>query len=199
LPEEKPKLAILYDGQLRELKGVIDGLIQYLNRDAKVNFVPSKADWAAVSADIVVEKSNLGIVGIIGEKPMAKFDFPDCEICAAELDLEKVLGLCSRGAEYEELPKFPAIERDLSIIIDENILWAQIEKAVRANSPPQLEAVRFAEVYHGKNIPQGKKSIMFSIIFRDDDGTLTHDAVDKFQADIVTQLEKQTGAKLRSI
>ena len=174
-------------------------MIQYLNSVEKVTFVLSETGWAKASAEIVTDNAILGSAGIISDKLIQKYDFPAGEICAAELDLEKVFALCGRQTEFRQIPKFPAIERDLSIIIDESVQWAAIEKAVRAKAPEALETVRFVEVYHGKNIPEGKKSIMLTIVFRDEDGTLTHDAVDKFQSNIVTELESSTGAKLRSV
>jgi phenylalanyl-tRNA synthetase beta chain len=198
LPDEKTKLAVVYDGSFRELKGVIEGLLQTLNRNAKVNFAPADFVWSQVSASISADNKELGSIGVISQKVREKFDFAQIEICAAELDLDKLMNLYNKTVKYQPVPKFPAIERDLSIIVDENIPWSVIETAVRTSAPAQLEFVRFVEVYRSKNIPAGKKSIMLSILFRDDDGTLTHDAVDRFQSDIVAELEKVAGAQLRT-
>jgi phenylalanyl-tRNA synthetase beta chain len=198
LPDEKTKLAIVYDGSFRELKGVIEGLLQALNSNVKVKFVPGDSVWAKASAAVVADDTELGSAGIISKKLMEKFDFPPAEICAAELDLEGLFALYNRTVKYRNVPRFPAIERDLSIIVNEKIQWSEIENAVRKKAPAQLETVRFVEVYRGKNIPGGKKSIMLSLLFRDDDGTLTHDAVDRFQSDIVAELEKAAGAQLRT-
>ena len=198
LPDEKTKLAIIYDGSFRELKGVIEGLLQALNSNVKVKFVPGDSVWAKAAAAVVADNTELGSAGIISQKLMEKFDFPPAEICAAELDLEGLFALHNRTVKYRNVPRFPAIERDLSIIVDEKIQWSEIENAVRKKASAQLETVRFVEVYRGKNIPDGKKSIMLSLLFRDDDGTLTHDAVDRFQSDIVAELEKAAGAQLRT-
>jgi phenylalanyl-tRNA synthetase beta chain len=198
LPDEKTKLAIVYDGSFRELKGVIEGLIKSLNSRVKIEFQPQNLIWAYASASIIADNIELGSTGIISPKLMEKFDFPPAEICAAELDLEKLFDLCSRQLKYQPVPRFPAVARDLSIIVDENIPWSKIEDSVYKKAPDQLEEVRFVEVYRGKNIPQDKKSIMLSLLFRDDDGTLTHDTVDRFQADIVDQLSRAVGAQLRT-
>ncbi len=198
LPDEKTKLAVVYDGSFRELKGVVEGLLHALNSNVKVKFVPGDSVWAKAAAVVVADNTELGSAGIISKKLMEKFDFPPAEICAAELDLEGLFALYNRTVKYRNVPRFPAIERDLSIIVDEKIQWSEIENAVRKKASAQLETVRFVEVYRGKNIPQGKKSIMLSLLFRDDDGTLTHDAVDRFQSDIVAELEKAAGAQAKT-
>ncbi len=198
LPDEKTKLTIVYDGPFRELKGVIESLVKSLNSSLKTEFLPQNLVWAYASASVMAGEVEVGLTGIISKKLMEKFDFPQTEICAAELDLEKLFNLYSRTAKYQPVSRFPAVERDLSIIVDENIQWSKIEDSVCKKAPAQLETVRFVEVYRGKNIPQGKKSIMLSLLFRDDDGTLTHDTVDRFQADIVGELSRAVGAQLRT-
>jgi phenylalanyl-tRNA synthetase beta chain len=97
------------------------------------------------------------------------------------------------------IPKFPAVERDLSLVLDEKILWTDLSRAIKTKATGQLEDVRFVEIYRGKGIPSGKKSLTLSLRFRDIDGTLTHEAVDKMQNDIVANLEQCVGATLRTL
>ncbi len=199
LPNERAKIAIVSDGSFRELKGVVEGLIRLFRKSSKVSFVPKDLAWADSAAAVTADGEEIGQIGIISGKLRDKFDFKDIAPCAAELDFEQLMEMRSEQLSFRVIPKFPAIERDLSIVVDNTIAWSGIADAINKNAPPQLEEIRFIEVYCGKNIPEGKKSITLSLRFRDEDGTMTHDAVDRFQADIVEELNRATGAQLRTV
>jgi phenylalanyl-tRNA synthetase beta chain len=79
------------------------------------------------------------------------------------------------------------------------VSWADIIDAVETRAPAELENIQFVGIYHGQGIPAGKKSVTISVRFRDEDGTLTHEAVDRFQTDIVKNLDKCVGAQLRTV
>jgi len=115
------------------------------------------------------------------------------------MKFEPLLALQSGAVKVQPLPRFPAIQRDLSIIVHEGIRWADIIEAIRKKASDQLEDIQFVGIYHGKGIPPGKKSVTFSLRFRDEEGTLTHDMVDGFQADIVKSLARFVGAELRAV
>ena len=107
--------------------------------------------------------------------------------------------LQARDVKVKPIPKFPAIERDLSIVIDEKIRWADISAAVNSKATSELEGINFVGIYRGKGIPAGKKSLTLKLTFRDEEGTLTHEAVDGLQADILKALAGSTGAELRTL
>ena len=197
LPEEKTKLALAYDGDLRELSGVIDGLINNISRDVKVTFVPAELKWAQTGAQIFAGSQPIGTAGIVAGQVKKKFDFKDVTPCAAELDFEYLLSLSGNEFEVRPIPRFPAIQRDLSIIVDESIRWTDIIEAVGKKASGELEGVKFVGIYRGKGIPAGRKSVTLSLQFRDEQGTLTHETVDKFQADIVKGLTESVSAVLR--
>jgi phenylalanyl-tRNA synthetase beta chain len=89
--------------------------------------------------------------------------------------------------------------RDLSLVVDENITWADIEEAVAAKAPSELEELQFVGIYRGKPIAQGKKSVTASLRFRDEDGTLRHETVDEFEKAILAELTKKLAAELRTV
>ena len=224
LPIEKTKLAIacdigepvyyenerlFYEGSLvtldnsfQFLRGVVDGLIKSIKRDAEVVFEPAELLWAQTGARIIVDSKLIGVTGIVSQAVKDKFDFKNVTPSAAELDFEALSALQTGLLKVKPVPKFPAIERDLSIVIDEQVRWADIAAAVKKKAPNELEDFSFkAEVgiYRGKGIPSGKKSLTLTLRFRDQDGTLTHETVDCFQADILKSLTESTGAQLRTI
>ncbi|GAI28760.1 unnamed protein product, partial [marine sediment metagenome] len=199
LPIEKTKLALVCDSDLRDLRGVLEGLIKSIDRDAQIIFTPADLHWAQTAAQIIVNSQSLGTAGIVSQAVKEKFDFKDLSPCAAELEFGQLLTLQSGAVKVKPLPRFPAIQRDLSIIVDENIRWADIIKAVENKSPDELEDVQFVGIYHGKGVPTGQKSVTLSLRFRDEDGTLTHQRVDNFEDDIVESLTATVGAELRTV
>ena len=198
LPDERTMLSLVSDGQLRGMVGVIEGLIKSINKDVEVAFIPAQFVWAQVGAQVVVNGNSIGQVGIVSKKITDKFDFKTAPI-AAELDFEQLLALRSEQVKMKPIPKFPAVERDLSLVLDEKVLWMDLLQAIKTKATSKLEDVRFVEIYRGKGIPVGKKSLTLSLRFRDIDGTLTHEAVDKMQNDIIAILEQTVGAKLRTL
>jgi phenylalanyl-tRNA synthetase beta chain len=199
LPIEKTKLAIACDSNMPVLRGVIEGLIKSLDRNAQIVFTPADFLWAQTGAQIVVNGSAVGAAGIVSEKVKDKFDFKDLSPCAAELDFEQLSALQAGPVKVKPIPKFPAIERDLSIIVAESVTWADITRAVNKKACNELEDIRFVGIYRGRGISSGKKSVTLKLTFRDEDGTLTHETVDRFEADIVKGLTKSVGAKLRTV
>lgn len=199
LPIEKTKLALVCDGNFRDLRGVIEGLIKSVDREAQIVFAPAKMVWAETGAQILINQKASGAAGVLGRAVKEKYDFKDLAPCAAELDFELLLALQRGAVKVRPIPRFPAIQRDLSIIVNDNIRWADIIDAVETRAPAELENIKFVGIYHGQGVPSGKKSVTLSLRFRDEDGTLTHEAVDCFQTDIVKNLDKCVGAQLRTV
>jgi len=199
LPIEKTKLAIACDSDFRDLRGVIEGLIKSVDKDAQTVFTPANSVWAQTGAQIVINAKVSGVAGIVSRAVKEKFDFGDLTPCAAEIDFEQLLALHRGAIRVEPIPRFPAIQRDLSIIVNEKISWADIIDAVKKKASAELEDIQFVGIYRGEGIPSGKKSVTLSIRFRDEDGTLTHETVDRLQADIVASLTASVGAELRTV
>lgn len=198
LPIERTRLALSCDGEFRGLKGVIEGLIKTLDRNAEVVFTREDLVWAQTATVISANGKMIGTAGVVSDKVKDKFDFTDVQVCAAEMDLDELEALQTEAVKFAQIPKFPAIERDLSLVVDEEVIWADIAGAIEKQSSAELEEVKFVGIYRGKGIPGGKKSVTFTLRFRDEQGTLTHNAVDGFQNNIVAELKKATGAELRT-
>jgi phenylalanyl-tRNA synthetase beta chain len=198
LPLENTRLAIACDSDLRDIRGVVGGLLKILAPDSAVKFEPSSIGWAQAGLIILVGNEQVGVIGMASQQVLDKFDFKNTIVCGAELDLEQVLNLQAGSIKVRSLSKFPAIKRDLSLIVNEEIPWADIESAVRKKAPAELEELQFVDLFHGKSIPQGKKSITLSLVFRNADGTLTHEQVDVFEKAILAELTASIGAVLRT-
>jgi len=199
LPVEQTKLALVSDGDIRDLRGVIEGLVKNINRNANITFAPTELNWAEVGAQIIVDGSTTGNAGIFSQKVKQRFALKDVTPCGAELDVEALLAMSSGPVQVKPIPRFPSIQRDLSIVVMEQICWADIAESVNKKAPDELEDIRFVGIYRGQGIAPGKKSVTLSLLFRDQDGTLTHETVDQFQADIVKNLNTAVGAELRTL
>jgi phenylalanyl-tRNA synthetase beta chain len=199
LPVEQAKLALVCDSNLRDLRGVVEGLIGKIDRDVKVVLRPAELVWAQTGAEIVVDDRVIGCAGIVSQAVKDKFDFKDLAPAAAEVEFEQLLALRSGPVKIKPIPRFPAIERDLSIIVNEGVSWADIVEALKKKAPGELEEIRFVDIYRGKGMPSGRKSVTLSLRFRDEDGTLTHDTVDGFEKAIVESLAACVEAELRTV
>ncbi len=199
LPDEKTKLALVCDSDFRDVRGVIEGLIKTIDRDAKTVFTPAELFWAQTGAQIVINGEVIGTAGIVSQAVKERFDFKNLSPVVAEMDFEQLLSIHTVAMKVKPIPRFPSIERDLSIIVDEIITWADILESVNKKKTAEMEDIQFIDIYHGEGIPPGKKSVTLSLRFRDEDGTLTHQSVDRLEADIKENLNKSVGAKLRTV
>jgi phenylalanyl-tRNA synthetase beta chain len=199
LPRERAKLGLVVDGEFRVLRGAVEGLIRSIHHGAAVEFVPAELPWAQAGARVLVNGQVLGEAGVFSDAIREHFDFKDLAPGGAELDFDDLLALGSGSLKIKPIPRFPAIERDLSIVVAEPVTWAQIARAVQEVAPAELEDVRFVDSYRGKGVAPGTKSVTLSLRFRDEDGTLTHEAVDKYQAAILESLQRAVGAELRTL
>ena len=195
---EKTKLALLCDGDLRLVRGTIESIVKKLNKVSKVDFVPAQVYWAKVGADVLIDGKKVGVAGILNDKVAQFFDFKDSRPAALEIEFDSLMDIEGKIVKIKHLPKYPSISRDISVIVDESAAWSQIESIVIKNAPQELEGVAFVDIYRGKPIDQGKKSVTFTMTFRDDLGTLTHQQVDQFEATIVEGLKNKLGALLRT-
>jgi len=199
LPTQRTKLALVSDGDFRDMRGVVEGLVNSISKDARIDFVPAELTWVQTGAEVLINSQTAGTTGIVSQAVSDKLDFKDVSPCAVELDFEVLMSLAGGAIKVKPIPRFPAIQRDLSIIVDEEIRWADIIKAVESKACAELEDVKFVGIYRGKGIATGRKSVTLTLRFRDEDGTLTHETVDGFEVEIVRSLTESTKAELRTV
>lgn len=197
LPNERRKLGLLIDDDFQALRGVIEAVTGTLVKESSVVFTPASFKWAQAGASIRIGDCEVGIAGILKPEIAMHVDLEKQTITAAELDFQTLVDLSGKTPTFTPLPKFPAITRDLSLILDEPVAWAQVEAAILSKAPRELERVGFTAIYRGKPIPAGKKSLTVSLRFRDEEGTLRHEQVDQYESGILEVLKEKLGAELR--
>lgn len=198
LPDEHTRVGLMLDDEFRVLRGVIEGLIGRVCIRSVVEFVPATFKWAQAGAEILVNGKPVGIAGLLNAETAAKFDVDKQAVSAAELNFDSLLEFAGAIPAAKPIPRFPAIVRDLSLVLDEPVQWATVTNVIRGKAPEELERIDFTGLYRGKPIPAGRKSVTVSLRFRDEQGTLRHETVDGWQAQIVTALTEQLGAELRT-
>jgi len=149
---------------------------------------------------IVLGENELGSAGLLARRIADKLKFRQ-EVFLAELTLGpffcKYYGV-KNARRYEPLPRFPAVERDFSLLLAEGTPFAEVLRAIRALNIPEITSVEAADLYGGKNVPAGKYSLMIRVTFQSREATLTDAQVSDYSSRIVAALEKSVGAQLRT-
>jgi phenylalanyl-tRNA synthetase beta chain len=114
-----------------------------------------------------------------------------------DLDLDVLLPLAEKKVSYTEIPKFPVIERDLALIVDDRVTAGEVMGHLKRYRSDLLEKAELFDYYKGRNIPQDKKSLGIRITYRSKDRTLTDAEVEALHGSLVEHLLSATGGKLR--
>ena len=131
------------------------------------------------------------------KKLLKAFDIDD-EVYYADLNWKELMkAIRSVKISYKEISKFPAVKRDLALLLDKNVQFAEIEKIAYDTEKKLLKEVELFDVYEGKNIEAGKKSYAVSFLLQDETQTLNDKMIDKIMSKLVKNLEDKLNAKLR--
>ena len=197
-PHEQPTLALVTPHSFAKAKGVVESIIDALHIDAI-------SEWEDVRLPLMEHGSSvrwmlggklLGFVGEIDEAARKQFGLRD-RVAVAEIDRSVLLALATIVPQYRPASPYPAIRRDLNLVVDENLRWSALEKTVRTAAGEWLEQLQFGEVYRDrKKDGSNKKRMLFTMVFRSSERTLTGEEVDQLRDRIVEACERDHGAKL---
>ncbi|RKY25951.1 MAG: phenylalanine--tRNA ligase subunit beta [Planctomycetota bacterium] len=197
LPEEKRVVGILRDGDFADLKGILESLFAGLHVGERVTYRSSESAVFSQGAVITCGEAVLGQVGMVSDRMVVDYDLRG-RPAYAEIDFKALVKEVADVVRYVPLPRFPAVERDLSVIIDAGVPWGKIRECVEGAGIETLREVRFVDLYSGEHLPEGKKSIAFRMIFRREDGTLTGEEATGAVETILERLKTEFKAELRS-
>ena len=203
LPREKETLCLAFYGTgetFYTLKGVVEELLtklgvedrKYIPENTVPTFHPGR------TAKLVSGNEVIGLIGEIHPDVMEQYHI-ETKVCSCELDFEAIVRLANRTKYYVPLPKYPAITRDIALLVREEIRVADIETVIRETGTGLLETVALFDVYRGKQVPEGQKSIAFSLTYRAADRTLTDEEVVRVHAKVLTALKEKWEATLRDM
>lgn len=201
LPVEKNKLIAGFYGEKMDffvLKGMVETLLDKLSvYDCDIEAVSDAYSYhPGRCARLTIDGEELGILGEIHPQVSEQYGISG-RVYSFTLDTDVLFAHTQSEKQYKALPKFPAVTRDLALICDDSIPVLTLEKAMKKAAGPLLESMKLFDVYKGKQIEEGKKSVAFSITLRSSDSTLTDEQAVATVNRVVKALEA-LGAVLRS-
>lgn len=208
LPQEKEMLCAVLSGLQNELfwrsdeepadffvaKGVVESLLSRLG--LVVSFSPGNDDGLCPgeNAAIAIGNEKIGVIGELHPKVRAAFDLTETAF-VIELDVAKILPLVVTTYRYQPIPRYPSVTRDIALLLDERVTYQQVYDILR--DFPLVTQISLFDLYRGEQVPAGKKSLAFRIMYQSGTHTLSDKEVDEVQQRILDRLAKELGATLR--
>ena len=181
-----------------DIKGVVEGM---LGRCGVSNYTITHTDHPAFHpgrrAEIHVEDKALCVFGEAHPEVMENYDLPH-EAYLFELDFERLVDVVEPMKQFEPIPIYPSVNRDLAIVLDADTPASRPTEVIRSAGGELVSGLHLFDVYTGEQVPEGKKSLAFAIEYRSTTETLTDEIVDRIHGGILEQLERELGAILRS-
>ncbi len=180
------------------LKGTVEALLESI-RAENISFVAESGNPSyhpGRCAKVYVGETEIGVLGQIHPLAAANYDV-DAELYCAELRFDALMAARGADPEYAPLPKFPAVTRDIAVLVDSSVTVSALEGCIRTAAQGLLKEAALFDIYTGANLPDGKKSVAFNLVLRSDERSLTAQEADDELALILKALEKDFGATLR--
>ena len=211
LPEEKPVLCAVLAGRrsslnwtetkdevdFYDMKGAVEGLLENL-QIAGAKYVPVAQPYLHPGKSCAVEYEGR-VIGWFGElHPTVAGNYGlNGSVCVLELEVEPLVASASHVPQFVHLPKYPATSRDIAVVVPLEVAMEELEAVIRANAGRLLKQVKVFDVYTGKQVEAGYKSMAFNLTFQADDRTLTDEEIDAVIKNVVEKVGEAYKAKLR--
>lgn len=186
------------------LKGIIENILEAAN----VNHYDIEKETTNESyhpgrcANLKVGNDVIATFGEVHPEVLMNYEI-NKRVYLAELNITKIVKYSRANKKYEEVPKFPAVERDIAIIVDESIEVGELEKAITKKckkllkGKKSLEELKLFDIYRDAKLGENKKSVAYSLIFRDKTKSLSDDEINPVMEEVIKELEEKFGAELR--
>ena len=200
LPDERLTVSVgMYgNGDFYTVKGMLENMFAELGT-AKVRYERECNDPSfhpGRCAQLIADGKRIGIVGQLHPRVAKAFKI-NAEVYAAEIDFAALMEKSDSARHYVQLPKFPAMTRDIAVVVDETVNVGEIEDIISKNMGAIGESCALFDVYRDSKLGEGKKSVAYSIVFRAADRTLTDSEVNDVMSKITENLKSELGADLR--
>ena len=177
------------------LKGIVEELLDYLGYEGRYSFVKddliSEDFHPGQSASIVVQGQRIGVLGRIHPNLIKE------EVYAFEMNLDKLLSFHASKMVYQEIPKYPSVEKDFAVIVDKSLEASELIKCIKKNGTKLLQHISIFDIYEGDKIAPDKKSIAFNLTFLDSNKTLTEEEVMDVFNQLINKVVETFKAELR--
>ena len=216
LPDEQYSLCIGMYGKGEDfysLKGILEELLRVLGiKDVRFTpeseygtYHPGRCARISVKSKMKLADGaeplydELGIMGEIHPDVAERYGMSGVRIYCCELMFDAVKRHSDRTVVYVPLPKYPSTSRDIALLVDEDMEVGKIEDVIKEYAGNILESVKLFDVYRGKQVEEGKKSVAFALTYRDKDKTLTDEEVAKVHGKVLEALKEKLNAVLREM
>ena len=187
-----------------DLKGTLDEIGRLADgRDARgFAWHEGGSDWlhAAKRGKMQLGKVDVGIAGQLARRIADRLKLRQ-DVFLAELELEPLytsMETAKASRRYEPLPRFPAVERDFSLLLADGITFVQISESIRSLNIPEVTSIEAVDLFRGKNVPAGKYSLLVRVTIQSREATLTEGQINHFVGKIISILEHRHSAQLRA-
>ena len=201
LPNEEQILTIAITGKeekFYDLKGIVENVLETvnLNRYDISRYSENTSYHPGKTAIIKMGNDPIIIMGQIHPIVQENYNIID-KVYIAEINMKKLEKYSRKEKKYVPIPKYPAVERDIAVLVDENVEVLKIEKLIKAKSKKILEAVNLFDIYRNEKIGENKKSVAYALKFRAKDRTLKDEEISEVMENIIKALKDELGAELR--
>ncbi len=180
-----------------DLKGIIEAVFCKLNiSEFLIEPKALPCFSAACSVELKIHNQTIGFAGEISELVLKNFDLMQ-KVFLAELNLEKIFPFADYQKKFSSLPKYPAVMRDISFIVDEKIPYAELGNFFKENRYGLVKEINLVDVFKGGNVPAGKRSLTVSLKYQSPQRTLRDAEIDEIEARIRHGLVERFGAQMR--
>ncbi len=198
LPEEHDALCIAYSGKSESFYTLKAAVEEILGKYAALGYVRSSAPYLhpGISADIVFDGKTIGSFGKIHPVVAESFDVHE-DVYMAQIDLSEFIGKTQPVVQFVPLPKFPVVDRDLAVIVEEKYTVGELIECIALAGGKMCYDVALFDVYTGEQIKKGYKSVAFNIKLKSDERTLVDNEIQDCMNGILKALQEKFGAELR--
>jgi len=198
---ERSELGMVATGELRDLRGALETLMGRIDPQASLSVkgrdVPGFASPQA--GEVLIDGESVGVIGVIASDVLDYYGLnPERVFAGGAVRFDALVDLADRPRTYRPIAKFPPVQRDLSVVVDNEIKWDQLAAAIAGVDQPMRVGLDYVTTYRGKQIPSGKKSVTIQLIYRSEEGTLRSEEVDAQVDEVVSVLGKEFSAELRA-
>lgn len=176
-------------------KGILLTMFDRLGVEVTFESANDELLLSGKTATVKTDGKEVGIVGELHPEIAAEFEISAESVCMFEIEIDKIVDSTERLRTFTSIPRFPSTDRDLALVVDSSLPAQKITDIILGFH--QVKEANIFDVYQGKQVPEGKKSLAFALRYQSMERTLTDEEVDKIQSKILAKLEREVGAILR--
>lgn len=208
-PQEEKALGILLAGEREagwndtkralnffDLKGILEGTLDCLGIQ-NLSFSPQEFPFFVSGSRLDAGKESLGFLGEITQGIRTKWDLGS-EVFYAELSLEKLVRLLPRTKKFKEFPRYPAVERDLSLVVEESVRASDVMNAIESLGQGLIQKIELFDLFRGGRIPRGQKNLAFRLRYQSLERTLVSEEIRRLHDQIASELARKFRAAFQA-